>query len=145
MRGVDVETKLKEYQSLKYNKNNKFDIDLGFGTKFEKSLAKILSIGKVEVKTERDKWKETRNIAIELSCRGDLSGLNVTEAEWWAHILSYNEEIITILLFPVEELKKLVKWSCSEGSGKIVMGGDEGASELALIPLEDLGREVNDI
>ena len=63
MRGVDVETKLKEYQSLKYNKNNKFDIDLGFGTKFEKSLAKILSIGKMEVKTERDKWKKTRNIA----------------------------------------------------------------------------------
>ena len=140
-----METKLKEYQSLKYNKNNKFDIDLGFGAKFEKSLAKILSIGTVEVKTERDKWKETRNIAIELSCRGNLSGLNVTEAEWWAHILSYKGEFITVLLFPIKELKNLVKWSCSSGNGKIVMGGDEGASELALIPLEDLGREVNDI
>jgi hypothetical protein len=97
----------------------------------------------MEVKTERDKWKTTRNIAIELSCRGNLSGLNVTEAEWWAHILSYKGEFITVLLFPVKELKNLVKWSCSSGNGKIVMGGDEGASELALIPLEDLGHIAN--
>ena len=59
--------KLKEYQ-IKTNNNNKFDIDLDFGIHYEKSLAKILSLGKIEVKTERDKWKETRNIAIELSC-----------------------------------------------------------------------------
>ena len=35
-------------------KNSKFDIDLDFGVHYENSLAKILSIGKVEVKTERD-------------------------------------------------------------------------------------------
>ena len=121
---LEMEQKIVHHQRkrLKIKELKKFDLDLGFGVKYEKSLANILKMGKVEVKTERDKWFKTRNIAIELSCRGDLSGLNVTEAEWWAHILSYNGEIITILLFPVEELKKLVKWSCSEGNGKVVMG-----------------------
>ena len=133
--------KLRQYQ-VKTNKDNRFDIDLDFGVGYEKSLAKALSLGKIEVKTERDKWKETRNIAIELTCRGKLSGLNVTEADWWAHILSYKGEIITTLLFPVDKLKELVKWSCKEGNGRVVMGGDEQASELALIPLEDLGNGI---
>ena len=74
LKGVDVAEKLKEYQTLKYNKDNKFDIDLEFGEKFEKSLAKILTLGKIEVKTERDKWKKTGNIAIELMSRGKLNG-----------------------------------------------------------------------
>ena len=67
---------------------------------------------------------------------------DVTEADWWAHILSYKGEIITTLLFPVDKLKELVKWSCKEGNGRVVMGGDEQASELALIPLEDLGNGI---
>ena len=48
----DVEERLRDYQALKYNKNNKFDIDLEFGENFEKSVAKILTLGKVEIKTE---------------------------------------------------------------------------------------------
>ena len=35
-------------------------------------------------------------------------------------------------------MKKIVKNSVKNGRGVIVMGGDEGASELALVPLEDL-------
>ena len=41
VKGADVEQKLKEYQAIKYNKDSKFDIDLEFGEKFEKSLAKV--------------------------------------------------------------------------------------------------------
>ena len=63
-----------------------WDIDLKFGEDFEYSLANTLTLGKVEVKTERDKWKETGNIAIELMNQGTLSALTVTKAEWWAHI-----------------------------------------------------------
>ena len=70
LKGVEMEEKLKENQNIAYNKDNKFDVDLEFGEKFEKSLAKILTLGKIEVKTERDKWKRTGNIAIELSSRG---------------------------------------------------------------------------
>jgi uncharacterized phage protein gp47/JayE len=134
---MDVIERIKKHQ-VKTNKDNKFDIDLDFGVHYENSLARALSIGKVEVKTERDKWKKTGNIAIELACRGKLSGLNVTESEWWAHILTIKGEIITVLMFPVPKLKKLVKSIVMEGNGKMVMGGDDDASEIALIPLKDL-------
>ena len=140
---MDVIERIKKHQ-VKTNKDNKFDIDLDFGVHYENSLAKALSIGKVEVKTERDKWKKTGNIAIELACRGKLSGLNVTESEWWAHILTFKGEIITVLMFPVPKLKKLVKSIVMEGSGKMVMGGDDNASEIALIPLKDLMNEIQE-
>ena len=140
---MDVIERIKKHQ-IKTNKDNKFDIDLDFGVHYENSLAKALSIGKVEVKTERDKWKKTGNIAIELACRGKLSGLNVTESEWWAHILTFKGEIVTVLMFPVPKLKKLVKSIVMEGSGKMVMGGDDNASEIALIPLKDLMNEIQE-
>ncbi len=97
--------KLREYQGRNLKELKKFDIDFDFGTKYEKSLANILKLGKVEVKTERDKWDETRNIAIELSCNDNLSGLNTTEADYWAHILTLNDTIKGIILLPVEKMQ----------------------------------------
>lgn len=137
-----IERKLTEYQQLRYNKDNKFDIDLKFGEKFEKSLAKILTLGKVEVKTERDKWKETGNVAIELSSRGKLSGLNTTKAEWWAQLLTIEGEIKAVMMFPVKRLKEIVKESIHNGKGRMTMGGDDNTSELALVPLEDLTNGI---
>ena len=133
-----VANKLREYQALKYNKDNKFDVDLKFGEKFEKSLAKMLSIDKVEIKTERDIWKKTGNIAIELASRGKSSGLNTTEAEWWAQVLTIKGEIEGVLIFPVKKLIKIVKKSVFKGEGRMVMGGDDNTSEIALIPLKEL-------
>ena len=138
VKGANVEQKLKDYQAVIFNKDSKFDIDLEFGEKFEKSLAKILTVGKIEVKTERNKWKKTGNIAIELSSRGKLSGLTTTKADWWAHILTTNGEIEGILMFPVRKLKKMVKRSVKKGNGRMVMGGDNDTSELALIPLSEI-------
>lgn len=137
-----VADKLNEYQALKYNKDNKFDIDLKFGEKFEKSFAKILSVGKVEVKTERDIWKKTGNVAIELASRGKLSGLNTTQAEWWAQVLTIDGDIEGVLMFPVDKLKKIVKKSVFKGKGRMVMGGDDDTSEIALVPLEDLANGI---
>ena len=137
---MDVIERLKKHQ-IKTNKNNKFDIDLDFGVHYENSLAKVLAMGKVEVKTERDKWKDTGNIAIELTCRGEDSGIKVTEAEWWAHILSWKGDIKSVILLPVDELKRIVRNSVKYRNGKIIMGGDDNASEIALIPLEDLANE----
>ena len=133
-----VEDRLREYQGKNLEKLRKFDIDLDFGTRYEHILADILKKGKVEVKTERDTWKSTRNIAIELLCNDKPSGLNSTEADWWAHILSWKGNVISIILLPVDKLKELVKDSVRDGNGKVVMGGDNNASEIALIPLEDL-------
>ena len=139
---IVVANKLNEYQALKYNKDNKFDVDLKFGEKFEKSFAKILSVGKVEVKTERDIWKKTGNVAIELASRGKLSGLNTTKAEWWAQVLTTDGDIEGVLMFPIKKLKEIVKRSVFNGDGKMVMGGDENTSEIALIPLKDLTNGI---
>jgi hypothetical protein len=139
---TSAEERLREYQGKNLKELKKFDIDFDFGTKYEKSLANILKLGKIEVKTERDKWNETRNIAIELSCNDDLSGLNTTEADYWAHILTLNDTIKGIILLPVERLKEIVKLSVHDGNGRIVMGGDNCASEIALIPLKDLAVAI---
>ena len=120
------------------NKDNKFDIDLRAGEEYEDSLAEILTLEKIEVKTEIDKWKETGNIAIEIRCRGKLSGLSVTEASHWAHILSYRGYIKSVILIPVEELKIVVKELLEKKEARIVMGGDNDKSQLVLIPLDKL-------
>ena len=70
--------------------------------------------------------------------QGNASGLSVTEAEWWAQILSFKGDIKSIILLPVEELKKKVKHSVQHGQGRIVMGGDDNASEIALIPIKEI-------
>ena len=133
-----IEDKLRAYQGKNIDKLKKFDIDLDFGLHYEKSLAKLLKFGKIEVKTEKDKWKTTRNIAIELRHNNKMSGLNATEADYWAQILTLKGNIISIILLPVDKLKEIVKESVYHGNGKVIMGGDNNASEIALIPLEDL-------
>ena len=132
---VDVAQEMKKKWNKEYS--SKFDIDLHFGESYEYSLAHILSLGKIEVKTERNKWKKTGNIAIELMNQGNLSGLTVTEAEWWAHILTYRGKIESIILIPVPKLKKLVKHLVEEGKAMITMGGDNNSSELVLVSLNN--------
>ena len=41
-------------------------------------------------------------------------------------------------MWPVEHLKHVAKHSVKYGRGRMVMGGDNDTSELALVPLEDL-------
>ena len=140
----DVITKIHEYfqnyDPKMFNNNSDFDIDLEFGQIFEKSLALILQDKKIEVKTERDKWKETGNIAIELYNHNKKapSGLSVTKADYWATILVDDYKVESIHILPVSDLKKRVKELVSKGYGKIVMGGDFKASEMVLIPIKEI-------
>ena len=132
----DVVVRMKKHFKKEYT--SKFDIDLKFGESFEYSLGQILNMGKIEIKTERDIWVDTGNVAIELMNQGNASGLSVTEAEWWAQILSFKGDIKSVILLPVKELKKKVKHSVQHGQGRIVMGGDYNASEIALIPIKEI-------
>jgi len=57
--------------------NGNFDIDLDFGKIYEEKVRKIFEgNGGIEVKTERDMWKRTGNIAIEIKYKGVPSGLS---------------------------------------------------------------------
>ena len=135
---MDVGEQMKKKWTKEYS--SKFDIDLNFGESYEYSLAHILSLGKIEVKTERNKWKKTGNIAIELYNHNKKapSGLSVTKASYWSTILVDDYKIHGIHILPVKRLKERVKEIVRNGGGRIVMGGDFKASEIALIPIEEI-------
>jgi hypothetical protein len=140
----DITTKIQEYfnnfNPKMFNNNSDFDIDLKFGEIYEKSLALILQDRTIEVKTERDKWKDTGNIAIELYNHNKKapSGLSVTKANYWATILVDDYKVQSIHILPVSDLKERVKEIVRSGKGRLVMGGDFKASEIALIPIKEI-------
>ena len=122
-------------------KRDKFDIsvDLEYGNKFEHHLDEVFKEGRrVEVKTERGIWKTTGNISIEIRCREILSGLSITEAEYWIHLLADGDIIKGGFIIPVKELKVRVKEMVNNKTAEIVMGGDDNASQLVLVPIEKL-------
>jgi hypothetical protein len=141
----DVVTKIQEYFKANLNKkmfnnNSDFDIDLKFGQIYEKTLALILQDTTIEVKTERDTWKKTGNIAIELHNhhRNLPSGLSVTKADYWATILVDNFKFYGVHILPVDYLKRRVKEIVLSGKGRIIHGGDYNVSEMALIPIKEI-------
>ena len=96
---------------------------------------------KVEVKTERDIWKTTGNIAIEIRCKGKPSGISTTESSVWMHLLSQKGVIKGGFVFKVDQLRDKIKNLHNEGKLKIVMGGDDNASQMALLPIKELFEE----
>jgi len=54
----------------KIEDRKKFDIDLEYGKVREQQVADMLQDKKIEVKSERDVWQKTGNIAIEYECYG---------------------------------------------------------------------------
>ena len=123
----------------KIETTNKFDIDLKFGLIFERKIRDIFENGgKIEVKTERDSWHRTGNIAIEIECSGKPSGLSVTTANYWIHVLSLDDEMQMALLFPVVKLKELVKRAIRMPDANIVYGGDRKASKIILLPISEV-------
>ena len=117
-------------------KNSKFDLDLAYGQDREQRVAAIFDTDKfkVEVKTERDWWYKTGNIAIEVESYGKPSGISVTEADYWVHILAHGKQDFCKLIFKVSQLKKIVK----KFSKNTKMVGDHHASKCVLIPLSQL-------
>ena len=91
----------------------KFDHDLAFGRLGEDFVKNFQSENnKIEVKTERDIWKTTGNIAIEIRCRGRKSGISITEAETWIHLLSYNNKIESGFILRTKFLKDKILSCC---------------------------------
>ena len=93
---------------------------------------------KIEIKTERDIWEKTGNIAIEIRCKGKPSGLSTTESSVWIHLLSVNGVIKGGFLFKVDQLKGKIKRLHESGNLKMVMGGDDNAVQMALLPIKYL-------
>ena len=120
----------------KYTESN-FDIDLAFGKIGEEKVLEIFEgDGSIEVKTERDTWKRTGNIAIELSFKGNPSGLTTTDARTWIHLLSYNGHIEGGFILSVKTFRKRIKKLLKNKKARKVYGGDGNLSELVLVPIK---------
>ena len=116
--------------------NKKFDLDLKYGQEREKRLASILDKdkSKIEVKTERDWWFKTGNIAIEMECNGKPSGVMATKSDYWVHILAEGEKDYCRLIFDTKTIKRLAKKNIST----LKAGGDGFRSKFVLIPLAEI-------
>ena len=113
--------------------------DMLFGKIGEKFTEELFEgNNKIEIKTERDIWKTTGNIAIEIRCNNRPSGISTTEADTWIHLLAYNGIIEGGFLLKVRVIKDMIKKLHKSGSLNIKMGGDNNASQMVLIPIKEL-------
>jgi hypothetical protein len=117
-----------------FNNDKRFDLDLAYGQVFEQKVAEILGQSKIEVKTEKDKWKTTGNIVIEYESRGKPSGIITTEADYWLHNCAVGDNIVFSLLLKVSTLRQYI----AKHNPRSVRGGDDMTSKLYLIKLTDL-------
>ena len=113
----------------------KFDIDLEYGKVREQMVADMLQDKKIEVKSERDVWMRTGNIAIEYECYGKPSGINATESDYWFHNLCVGEDVFATLVFDTNSLKRIIN---NLDYKRSVAGGDNNASRMYLLNLQKL-------
>ena len=119
----------------KIEDRKKFDIDLEYGEVREKQVADMLQDKKIEVKSERDVWQKTGNIAIEYECYGKPSGINATESDYWFHNLCIGEDIFATIVFDTNSLKRIIN---NLDYKRSVSGGDNNASRMYLLNLQKL-------
>ena len=122
---------------MKPNKKDrkKFDLDLEYGTIREEKIAEMLTNKKIEVKSERDMWQRTGNIAIEYESWNKPSGINATESDYWFHNLCIGENEYCTLVFKTDVLRKIVD---KLDYFKTVAGGDHKASKMYLVNIQKL-------
>ena len=122
---------------MKPTKENrkKFDIDLEYGEIREDKIKDMLTNKKVEVKSERDMWMKTGNIAIEYECWNKPSGIKATESDYWFHNLCIGDEEYCTLVFKTDTLRKIVD---KLDYFKTVSGGDNNASKQYLVNIQKL-------
>jgi hypothetical protein len=119
----------------KIEDRKKFDIDLEYGKVREQQVADMLQDKKIEVKSERDVWQKTGNIAIEYESYGKPSGINATESDYWFHNLCIGDETFATLVFDTASLKRII---ANLDKKRSVSGGDNNASRMYLLNLQKL-------
>ena len=119
----------------KIKDRKKFDIDLEYGKVREQMVADMLQDKKIEVKSERDVWQKTGNIAIEYECYGKPSGINATESDYWFHNLCIGEDTFATIVFDTKSLRRIID---NLDYKRSVSGGDNNASRMYLLNLQKL-------
>ena len=128
---------------IKTKANKKFDIDLKYGQVREEQVKSIFADKKIEVKTERDWWAKTGNIALEYECNGKPSGITATKSDYWIHILATGKKNHCMLVFEVSKLKKIIKKYKKDYTRMV---GDRNASKCVILPIKKLfDKEAIDV
>jgi len=124
-------------ENLAPSKKNrkKFDIDLEYGQVREQLVADMLQNKKIEVKSERDMWQRTGNIAIEYQSYGKPSGIDATESDYWFHNLCIGDDTFCTLVFDTKSLKRIIN---NLDYKRSVSGGDNNASRMYLLNIQKL-------
>ena len=123
--------------SIEPSKDNrkKFDIDLKYGKVREQMIVDMLQDKKIEVKSERDIWQTSGNIAVEYESYGKPSGINSTESDYWFHNLCIGDETFATIVFETKNLKKIID---NLDYKRSVKGGDNNASRMYLLNIQKL-------
>ena len=117
----------------------KFEKDLLYGKLGEEFTRQLIEDDvKFEIKTERDIWKTTGNIVIEIRCKNKPSGISTTQSEVWIQYLSLKGVIVGGFILKVDLLKEKIRKLQKEGNLKMVMGGDFNKSQMVLLPIKEL-------
>ena len=128
---------------IKTKANKKFDIDLKYGQVREEQVKNIFADKKIEVKTERDWWAKTGNVALEYECNGKPSGITATKSDYWIHILATGKKNHCMLVFEVSKLKKIIKKYKKDYTRMV---GDRNASKCVILPIKKLfDKEAIDV
>ena len=115
--------------------NNDFRYDLEIGRIAEKKLADILENKKIEIKYDLLASK-TGNIAIEYKCRNKLSGISITESDYYCYIIANTQCQDIYIMIETNKLKELCRKYYL--MNKIKKLGDNNLSKAVIIPLKDL-------
>ena len=125
---------------VEYSDNSDWDIDLKFGNKHEKKIGKLLGLKtkEIEVKTERNWWDTSGNICIEIERRGEPTGLSITKAKVWVHVLAKGNRQFLRLIIDVPVLKKLA----AKFKDNWKMVGDRKETKAIMIPFRKIIYEI---
>ena len=109
-----------------------FDIDLAWGEVKEQEICDMLEGGgKIEVKSEKGKWLESGNIAIEThriykdTNHKEYTGVMSSKSEWFVYNLVKEDKNKRLIWIQTKDLKKLVINLYNNGTHKIRPMGDK--------------------
>jgi len=112
------------------NYNNDFKYDLKIGQAKEKELGSIFNEKTIEVKYDLQALK-TGNVYVEYFSRGKLSGISVTQADYYCFCFGETYHIIETKILK-DRCRKLLNTNSDK------KGGDNNTSKGILLPINEL-------
>lgn len=128
--------------TVRFNRDGKFDLQLSQALIRERKLGEMFegcNLARIELKSESWMWEKSGNLCVEFEWNGKPSGIASTQATCWIHELLRDGEMVCQFVFPVANLRRLVREAIAAGHYRD-FAGDDGLSSVALLNIRDLLR-----